>query len=191
MKIVLCRFFVSIVLISFIACNNKQQKGKSFNKTIVLEYTSRLDEYFNEEKKAYPTLLFTKRIVSTECTTFIYRYKFYNFVDSLVIFKDSVMMNNEKLLLLRTKAVNLKGKVQKLKKYQYHDGASNIFVIDSLGLILTHGQTHPYGTVGRVYHPEAHNTLYNEIIEDSLFYRFEFDFKHLKEYLQSKHKNSH
>ncbi|MFN3755144.1 hypothetical protein [Flavobacterium sp.] len=187
MKILICRFFVTILIISFVSCkDNKNEKVKSVNKTTVLEYKSRLDEYSNEENKARPYLLFIKKIVSPEKTTFIYSYKNYNRVDSLVFFKDSVIMNNEKLQLLRTKTINFKANVQKVKKYQYIDRSSNIFVIDSLGLILQHGQTHPYGTVRRVYNPEDNNTLYNEIIEDSLFFSFEFDFKQLKEYLHLK-----
>lgn len=182
MKILICKFLVSVIIATCISCNNKQQNQntKSEDKPIIVEYKSHLEEYCNEENKPIRYPLLIKKIVTPEKTMYLYSNKNYR-VDSLVFFKDSVLMNNEKLLLLKQKTINYRGKKQDIKKYQYLHRSSNIFTVESLGIILQHGQTHPYGTVRRDYNPEKYHTLCNEIMKDSLFYSFEFDLKNLKE----------
>ena len=192
MKILINLFLVATVIVSFASCNNKQQNQvkKSEIKPIILEYKSLLKEYSNQESNPNLYSLLTKKIIFPEKTVYVYNYKNNYRFDSLVIFKDSIIMNNEKLQLLRKKNIDFKKEKLNVKKYQYLDRSSNFFISDSLGIILQHGQTHPYGTVRREYNTENYRELCNEIIKDSMFFSFEFDLKYLKEHLKLKNKNS-
>jgi hypothetical protein len=185
-------FLFATIVISFASCNNKKQNlyDKSEFKQIITENELNLEEYCNQESKPNRYSLYTKKIIFTEKTVYVYNIEKYNRVDSLVVFKDSVIMNNEKLLLLRKKGFDYKKKKMSIKKYQYLDRSSNIFISDSLGIIMQHGQTHPYGTVRREYNTENYRSLCNEIKNDSIFFNFEFDLKNLKMYLKLKDKNS-
>ena len=185
-------FLFATVVISFASCNNKKQNlyEKSEAKQIITKNESHLEEYCNQENKPNLYSLSTKKIIFPEKTVYVYYIEKYNRVDSLVIYKDSVIMNNEKLLLLRKKGIYYKKKKLNIEKYQYLDRSSNIFISDSLGIILQHGQTHPYGTVRREYNTENYRALCNEIKKDSIFFDFEFDLKNLKMYVKLKNKNS-
>lgn len=184
-----------IFAIAFIlnSCINNQNEEKNKNgielKPIILEYNSQLEEYHNENDfdiRPEPKVIHIKKIISPEKTIYLYKYESYVFVDSLFFFKDSIKMNNEKLVLMNKRLIAFKGKSLEVKKYQYLDRSSNLFINDSLGLIMQKGQTHPYGTVVREYNTKEYRGLCNEIIKDSIFFSFEFDFKHLKEYIKLK-----
>ncbi|NHM05153.1 hypothetical protein [Flavobacterium celericrescens] len=189
-NIIISSFIFSIFTSCIDKSNRQNQENKKVDKSIILEYKSQIGEYSGKEYFGTKSL-YVKKISSPKKTTYVYRYEYYSRIDSLVFFNDSVKMNNENLLLLDNKFIKFKGKEIEIKKYQYTlDHPSNYFIVDSIGIIMEYGATHPSGTVTRQYSPDKYKELCNKIISDSTFYSLKFDFDHMKKMITKTATNS-
>lgn len=188
MKISIASILIStLVLNIFTSCIDKKNE-QNITKPIISEYKSQFDEYSGQQYFGTKSL-YVKKLISPENATYIYKYEYYTRIDSLILLKDSVKLNNENLLLLNKKLIKFKGKEIEIKKYQYTlNHPSNYFINDSLGIIMEHGATHPSGTVIRQYNPKKLKELCNKIISDSTFLSLQFDFDYMKKNIN---KNSH
>lgn len=170
-------FIITFILSLFISCTDKKNRqNNSISKPIVLDYKSQIDEY-NEGQHRGSKWLLVKKIISPKEITIIYKYEYYTRIDSLVISKDTIKMNNENLFLLDKKMILYRNQEIEIKKYQYtKDKLSNYFINDSLGIIVEYGATHPRGKIIRRYEQKKYKELCDEIMTDSVFFNLKFNF---------------
>jgi hypothetical protein len=124
---------------------------------------------------------FTSNVKSSisDTISFIYYHKDYtNYNDTLTIFKNDSVVLREKLHLLGQKKFSFKGKQVLVKKYLQTAGpASNVYINDSLGIVLTRQLHHPGGESFMRWDASRYYELQKAILADTVFTsgKWEFD----------------
>lgn len=115
------------------------------------------------------------KIIYGDTTRFIYYHKnFMDYTDTLTIYKPDSIVLRSQLKFMSKKTINFKGKSIVVKKYRqeierrYPSG--NVYINDSLGLILKRFLTHPSGEHIILYNTDKFPILQEAIINDSLFF---------------------
>lgn len=115
------------------------------------------------------------KTVYGDTTEFIYYYKYYmSYIDTLTIFKPDSLVLRTHLKFVSKKNINFKGKSLIVKKYIQDKGLifANVYINDSLGIILRRNLSHCMGENTIMYNTGEFLELHDAIINDTVFFEW-------------------
>lgn len=114
------------------------------------------------------------KVIYGDTTKFIYYYKNYmQYTDTLIIYKPDSLKLRALLKFISKRTINFKGKPLLVKKYRQEKDPyiyANVYINDSLGLILRRFLSHPSGEDVILYNTDKFSELQNAVINDSVFF---------------------
>jgi len=169
--------FICILIIS---CTPKKKEPviRNYNADLISYSLNRHsdsgDTIFNNKSFYKNIFHFKVRSSIGDTVTFIYYHEQYmDYNDTLTIYKNDSVVLRKKMHLLDQKAFNFKGKPLLIKKYlqsvEPYGPFSNVYVNDSLGIVLTRSIVHPYGERLMRWDAERYFELQKAMINDTVF----------------------
>lgn len=179
-----CLLIILLILL-FSCTDSKRQVAKKkdiiINDSIENAYGSvprvlvNIDSLIAQYRWLYNSEKINTKIIYGDTTMFIYYHKnFMDYTDTLIIYKPDSLVLRSQLKFMSKKNINFKGKSIVVKKYRQEieprSPSGNVYINDSLGLILKRFLAHPSGEHIILYNTNKFPKLHEAIINDSLFF---------------------